>query len=268
MSAGRCGSGTRFAVRPVRGRRPCTRCSPTWRARGSRARRGRWGSMSRDGRYSPSWRARASVTAGRARPGFTPRTPWTRLPAGYAPFTRLSPASPAVRRRLARGRHLVAGPDHRPQRRGHLQCRLASGQAHRVLRLGLRRARHAGMGPGLRRLQLGAPALPARCRRRGVHRLHGQAPPARPVPAHLWLASHYRTVPRCGPGARHGPRRRHPRPRRLRRPSVQATPPPGHPRRPRPGRHRTGQLPAIARSANRCRPDGYGNLTTVTQRTR
>lgn len=31
---------------------------------------------------------------------------------------------------------------------------------------------------------------------------------------------------------------------------------------------RTGQLPAIARSANRCRPDGYGNLTTVTQRTR
>ncbi len=95
-----------------------------------------------------------------------------------------------------------------------------------------------------------APARPARCRRRGVHRLHGQAPPARPVSARLWLVSNCRTVPRCGPGARHGPRRRHPRPRRLGRPGVRATPPPGHPRRPRPGCRRTSQLPAIARSAN------------------
>ena len=36
----------------------------------------------------------------------------------------------------------------------------------RVLRLGLRRARHAIVRPGLRRLQLGAPARPARRRRR------------------------------------------------------------------------------------------------------
>jgi hypothetical protein len=53
---GRCGSGTRFAARLVRGHQPCTRCSPTWRTRGSRASRGRSASMSRAGRYSPSWR--------------------------------------------------------------------------------------------------------------------------------------------------------------------------------------------------------------------
>ena len=85
---------------------------------------------------------------------------------------------PAAWRRLARGRHLVTRPDHRPQRRDHPQCRLAPGQAHRVLRLGLRRACYAGVGPGPGRLQLGAAARPVCCRRRGVHRLHGQAQPA------------------------------------------------------------------------------------------
>ena len=64
-----------------------------------------------------------------------------------------------------------------------------------------------------------------------------------------------RRVPRCGRGARQGPRRRHPRPRRLGRPGVRATAPPGHPRRSRRGCRRTGQLPAIA--PERVVPDGH-----------
>jgi hypothetical protein len=163
---------------------------------------------------------------------------------------------PAARRRLARRRDLVTGPDHRPQRRRHPQCRLAPGPAHRVLRLGLRRARHPGMGPGPGRLQLGAPARPARCRRRGVHRLRGQARPAGPVPPYLWLAGHCRRVPQCGRGAHQGPGRQHPRPRRLGRRGVRTTAPPRRPRCPRPGHRRTGQLPAIARPVS---PETRGN---------
>ena len=74
----------------------------------------------------------------------------------------------------------------------------------------------------------------------------------RPVPPYLWLVSNGRRVPRCGRGARQDPRRRHPRPRRLGRRGVRSTAAPGHPRRPRPGYRRPGQLPAIAPEQVRC----------------
>ena len=104
----------------------------------------------------------------------------------------------------------------------------------RVLRLGLRRARHAGVGSGPGRLQLGAAARPVRGRRRGVHRLRGQAPPARPVPRHLRLVRNHRGVPRRGGGADVGPRRRHPRQGRCGRRAVRAAAPPRRSRRHRP----------------------------------
>jgi hypothetical protein len=109
MSAGLCGQATRFAVRPVPGRRLCTRCSPTWRTRGSRAPRGLSGLMSRAGRSSLSWRARPPEAAGPGLPGFTPRTPLTRSPAGCAPTTRPSPTS--SRRPAPSG--AAAAPGHR-----------------------------------------------------------------------------------------------------------------------------------------------------------
>jgi hypothetical protein len=160
--------------------------------------RGRSGSMSRAGRCSASWRARPSGIVSRGLPGCMPRTPWSRSLAGCATTTR-SPLSSSRRPVPSDARaHLVTGPDHRPQRRDHPQCCLAPGQDHRVLRLGLRRACHAGVGSGPGRLHLGAAARPVSCRRRGVHRLRGQAPPARPVPRHLRLVRNHRGVPRCG----------------------------------------------------------------------
>ena len=176
--------------------------------------------MSRDGRYHlPGGRGVGSRRP-RARPGFTPRTPWTRSPAGCAPFTGLSPAS--SRRPAPSG--AGAAPGHRALIIAHNDAATYNAAWHGASSPGS--STRTSPGPPRRHgtwpspPSAGCPCTPARCRRRGVHRLHGQAPPASTVPEHVWLVSDYRTVPRCGPGARHGPRRRHPRPRRLGRPGV------------------------------------------------
>ncbi len=118
----------------------------------------------------------------------------------------------------------------------------------------LRRARHTRMGPGLRRLQLGAPARQARCRRRGVHRLRGQAPPAPPVPPHIRLDGTGSGIPRGCASARPSPCRRSPQSRRRRKRGVREAAQPECRQRPRPGARRTQQFPAIALPAQTQQP--------------